>query len=164
MIRVIGIILILLPISSIGFILSFKLKKQIDFFEEMLLFNKNIEMEICYKSNDIFNISKEFSKMDRYSNLFFLKDLNKIKNDFTFSNIKSFFESYRLNKNDTKILTDYFNKIGKSDVDNQLKHLKMYENIFVNRKNELSKIFNEKSKVYKSVSIFFGLGFLILFI
>lgn len=162
MIKLLGVLCVFLPIASIGFLWSLNIKRKILFYEEMLLLNKNIEIEICYKSNDIFNIAEEASSDKRYENLFFLKSFKNLKNNYSYENIKNFFKLYKFENSQIKDLTDYFNKIGKSDIENQIKHLKMYEKIFENKKNSLIKKYTEKSKVYKSLSLFFGLGIAIL--
>ncbi len=164
MIKLLGILFVFFPICTVGFFAADRIKKSQKFWEEMLLFNKQTEIEICYKSSDIFKIAEECFSENKYPSLPFLKDFQSLRNRYFYSDIKLFFEKFFTDRSEIKILSDYFYKIGKSDLENQLKHLKMYEKIFNSRKKFYENKYSEKAKVYKSVSVFFGIGLAIWFI
>ena len=130
----------------------------------MILFNKMIEAEILYKSSDIFTFINSLDIETRYKRLKFLKNFNYIKNEYIDTNISKHLKIDEINDKERELLTEYFVNIGKSDVENQIKHLKLFDSVFKSKKEQYDKQYIEKSKVYRSVSVFIGAGVSIMLI
>lgn len=155
--RILGVIFIFLPCVLAGLFLSENIKAKRDFWGKMLLFNNYLQSEIIYKSTDFFEVITNYDFP-------FLKNLINLKDDFSFNNISKILSCENFSKKEKETLTDYFFGIGKSDIENQVKHLSLYEKIFTDFKESYTRDYEEKSKVYKSVSFFWGAGISILLI
>ena len=63
---------------------------------------------------------------------------------------------FGLKNSDRVLLLEFGEQLGKTDVDGQLKHLELYEELFKKQLTDAENEINKKSKLYKTMGFFVG--------
>ncbi len=69
-----------------------------------------------------------------------------------------------LNRDDEKLLYEFFLKLGTGDVESQVNRCTAYKNMLSDRKSRAESEYNEKGRLYKMLGLFAGLGVSIILI
>ncbi len=64
--------------------------------------------------------------------------------------------AYALTKADTDLILQFGAQLGKTDIDGQLKHIKLYKDFFKKQLDEAEEAIAKKSKLYKTMGLFAG--------
>ena len=149
----IGIILFVICVS-IGVIISKNYEKKRKFFEELDNFNKKLEVEVSYKKSSIIDIINEYNgqiKILLKTKFIDNQKIDKNKIDF-------------LKENEIEFLNEYFNSIGISESESQIKVINANSKIIQEYRTK-AKINEEKLKpLCVKLGFFAGLILFILFL
>ena len=133
--------------SYLGFYFSSNVKKEKDFLKGIIMFNKNMIINLEYEKKSITEFIKSYKDKQLKSLLdSYIKQLNKGKQinlDIKNKEIKSEVEAY-------------FSQLGKSNALSQVDYVKGYEKIFQMKYEELNLSFNKKISLYPKLGILMG--------
>ena len=150
--KIIGVLVLGLIISTCGFIYTNKLISANTQLEKIIKLIGIIKVKICYSNERITDLVGELSKEYSFLFLNFKCDFESYFKKICFEN-----DNLNLNKNEKQVLYNFFSGLGKTDLQNQIalcdNYIKIFENILLERK-EKSK---SKIKLYPSLSILLGL-------
>ncbi len=159
MLKIVGILLFSISIGSIGFIKSEKLRFRKKYLQEFEQFSVSCIEEMRYKKDIVFDI---FSNA-QYKELFFLSqiDRNNISNERELIKIirkANFYEA------DTEVIFSFISKLGDGDLESQKAHCGYYAEKFHMMLSEATNDFNEKGRLFKSLSVSAAVALFIIMI
>ena len=153
--RVAGIILIGILVSSIGFIITNRLLTKAKQLKSIILMIKITKQKILYNKETVYKILKGFSTND-YDFLF--------KNTFDYNEI-CFNNNMLLIDNEQKTtLYEYFCSLGTTDVSGQVAHCENYIDLFSNYLSKCEKENSKKINLYPSLFILLGMLIVLILI
>lgn len=153
MIKCIGLFLALIFFTLMGTYFSQKLRKRRDYLSTILLFLNRLLTDIRYKSEDL-------SQM-----IFHCADdeLTPLKN-VDDNNYIPVIDTLPFQKEDKSMLKDFFSRLGTTDVEGQISHIKLYTDFFNEQYDNAKEEIKRKSKLYQMLGFFIGLAFVVMFI
>lgn len=157
--RIIGALIIGFSVSAYGFFLTsnlIRINKQIEKIIEII---GAIRVKMQYKSTVLPDIIKELSRVEDFKFLF-LPFEGKIERYF----YKICFENKTLliEESEKKELYNFFNQLGKTDLENQLILFENYSEIFKKISVSVAQKNKSKIKIYPSLSVLLGLLIVLL--
>ena len=76
----------------------------------------------------------------------------------------SIIENLNFNNKDKELLSSFFKDLGTTDIDGELSHIKMYQELFSEQYKLSKEDIKNKGKLYRMLGLFSGLAFVVLFI
>lgn len=137
--KYIGVLMIIICTTSVGFMLRNELNNKIKLCDEIITFCNNSLIEIGFYQQPIIND--------------YLKCVREGKS------IKT-----NLSKDDNDKLNVFFKLFGSSNIENETAKIGNLRDYFVNRKKEYENIYLSKSKIYVSLSFCLGVVISILIV
>lgn len=150
-----------------GFAFSERIKNELELCQiiQKMLFESKFMIR-CY-ANDVYSLVTELKKNVSFNKLTFLNDVSESYNpEENFHTMWTIAVNLQKNlPNDIrKILHDFGNILGKSDIEGQISSIdSIMESMVIIEKN-YSEIYSQKSKLYRSVGLLFGIMIGILII
>jgi stage III sporulation protein AB len=166
MFKYIGIFVIVLSSSLIGFSCSDKLRKrakELGMIHHML---DEISILIRYKAMTVYEIIKTLKENQMFNNLPLLINF-KINEQEPFSvSWDKQLESMHtdLKEGDIKLLKSFGNSLGTSDIDGQLQTIEVYKNDFKKLEADALSIYDKKARLYRSLGLLCGMFISIMLI
>ncbi len=154
--KILGGLLLVLSGFSAGWFCSGKLLMRKYFYKKFLSFVSNLSTQLRYSTSDIFTL---VSLSASTSGLDFFEISDETGNPFyeIWSERVSVIPSkFGLKNSDRVLLLEFGEQLGKTDVDGQLKHLELYEELFKKQLTDAENEINKKSKLYKTMGFFVG--------
>ena len=139
---------------GIGFFISNKYKKRLNFFKALVMICQKLNVEISFSRERLKNLVSSFDQktkdalcgmMDNY--LSFIDKETSLEQDSLFKNINF------LKEDEKNIVFLFFKSLGRSDVDSQSKELSNFEKRF----DELVSSSSEDNKKYGKMSFKLGI-------
>lgn len=154
--KILGGLLLVLSGFSAGWFCSKKLLMRKDFFKKLLSFVSSLSTQLRYSTSDIFtlvSLSAGTSGLDFF-------DLSEESGtpfyDIWSERVSGIPAKFGLKNIDRTLLLEFGEQLGKTDVDGQLKHLELYEELFKKQLTDAENEINKKSKLYKTMGFFVG--------
>ena len=123
MIKIVGTLLIVASTTTLGIMYSPAIKKRIDILETIYRFFGEVAEEIRHSRDTTYVILSRLIKSERYKELSFLKEGLTNRRGYIEELIRIVNKQNNLLAEiDKKILTDFFLKLGKTDVEGQMVH------------------------------------------
>lgn len=167
MLKLIGLLMLIVTGTYIGFSKSRCLSNRVDFLEEYIGFLSYIETQVRYSSDCIVNILDDYDSKNRLN--FIDCCLLKMNNGAVF--IKSWNESIDeipdsvgLKNEDKNLLRSFGNELGKSDIEGQISHCKLYQKLTSQKLEEARMQKQQKYRLYQMLGASLGLCVGLLFI
>ena len=155
MIKMLLCISIVVSSSLVGFHYSNSLFRRKSILEDFLLQIKNCSTKIRYNSGDLCEIfNSSFMGVSFDSEKPFAEQWCEMLEDY----------SKTLSDEDIKILTDFSKNLGTYDVSGELSNISMYVEMLNSQIEKADYDIKEKSKLYKTLGMSFGLAVAILLI
>ncbi len=151
--KIIGAVCITLCATGTGFYLSEKLRQRKIFLDSFCRFLTILDTSIRYDGGEIITLIKKSAPAE-------LKALFDFNNsDFrsvwlTF--IENIPKSKGLKDEDYRLIYDFGDKLGATDVEGQLNHIRLYSELFKNSLDNSLSEYKSKSKLYKLLGFFTG--------
>lgn len=133
--------------------MSNKLLRRRKYISTILLFLNRLSTTICYRKDDISDII--FNLAD--------DELSPLKNAEN-NQYETIINSLSFNSKDKELLTSFFKDLGTTDIDGELSHIKMYQDLFSEQYRISKEDIKSKGKLYRMLGLFSGLAFVVLFI
>lgn len=153
-VKLLGLLLVFLFFTLIGFYQSYKLTRRRNNLGEILLFLNRMETNIRYRNDDIFTLVFEFAE----------DILVPLKNAVDIEGYNKEIQSLPLEKQDKTLLIKFFSGLGSTDIEGQLSHIKLYTEFFNEQYEKSKEDIIKKSKLYRMLGLFSGLAFVVMFI
>lgn len=157
LVKLIGAVLLIASSFSVGISMSKSLYRRRTFLKSFIVFIDNLATHIRYNTDDIFRLvsicsgSEELRCFD-----YFDKPHNEPFEKIWSKSVLTIPRAYALTKSDTDLLLEFGSQLGKTDIDGQLKHIKLYKTFFANQLSEAEEAISKKSKLYKTMGLFAG--------
>lgn len=163
-----GCILIVLTGAAIGFLQSKKLTARTAFLEEYQRFLAELTLQIRYDSGSLQRIFEKLSGY-RYLAPVLKTCCQKMKEGLSFleawnQGIQKLSSDSGLLKGDLELLLDLGKGLGISDLDGQLSHLKLNEELSKLRLEEARESKAKKGKLYQMLGLSLGITTALLFL
>lgn len=148
-----------------GVLLSQKATNRIIFFDQLLIYLSSLREKLGYTLSELPSLLKSEQKMinpilsamsDKLMELG-IKDSAKAA-------VASIPASFGLNGSDKKLVYDFFSSLGSTDCDGQLAHCDLYISLVEKLVNTQREESAKKSKLYRLLGIFCGIGAGLFFI
>lgn len=136
------------------------------FYEEITRFVSALSTQMRFSSNSLLEL---FTQDE--STLLMLVLNSCVQADYSSTTLKQAWENgvellpgnYGLGKDDKKLIKDFGNGLGTTDIEGQIKHCTLFEEQFSYKVKEIKEENHQKVKLYKTLGVFSGLA-LALFI
>ena len=152
--KIIGCFFIIVSSTVFGFNLSLRLKRRKDFFISFLDFLCNLESNIKFLQEDIFSLIYKSSSAEFFG---FIEDEKENSITEYWENvIEKIPKEYGLKKEDYKLIKDFGNTLGTTDIEGQQNHINLYKDLFSMQLNNAINEYKQKSKLYKVMGFFIG--------
>ncbi len=160
--KILGIVGLVGVVIIYGFSLSSRYLNRIKVLEAMILFIDFAENRIRYLGCSVEKIIKDAADDKRFNVLDFIE---KKQNGYSCKEIidncknKTF-----LCEIDKENIIAFFYDLGSKDIDGEIAHCKLYKKIITNHYELAKTEYNNKGKLYKTMSIIIGFAITIIFI
>ena len=161
MLKIIGILLLAGVIVFYGFSLSAKYSKRIKVLETMVMFIDYTENQIRYLGHSITKIIDDAISSERFNSLSFIKTINV--GSLIDINIDNHNSSI-LSNTDIEHIKSFFSELGSNDIEGEIAHCKLYKELLRNDLEDAKSNYNNKGRLYKSMSFLTAAAFAIIFI
>lgn len=166
LLKVIGIILVLLSSSFIGIMLSMNCRKRPQQLRELQVMLQMLENSICYLSEILTDaFDRIFNGNNSETGVFFgiaSSNMKNIKNcnaeDAWNMSVSENILKTALNKEDEKILLSFGKMLGNSDVEGQIKNIRLTLNQLKIQEEKAEKARIKNENMYKSLGILGGMA------
>lgn len=155
-VKIFGVCLVVFASFFVGCYQSNKLYKRKEFYKSLLVFLNTFATHIRYEASDIFTLIDLSADNSGLACLKIEADLYSSFDSQWCNVIKKIPQTYSLNTDDFKLLADFGNELGKTDVEGQLKHIELYKTIFAKQLSCAEEDVRQKSKLYKVIGFFTG--------
>ena len=146
--------------TAAGMYFSKRLKEREGQLCAVLLFIKELTVQIRYTNSKIGDVLKEASTNAAYQKLFFITDCSVISENDDFHKIWS--EGVKkqpfLDQRDKELLFALGERLGETDADGQLSFLELTEAMLSAQREEAREDYSKKSRMYRSVGLLCGLA------
>ncbi len=157
--KLIGAVCVVLCTTGIGFMLSEKLRRRTVFLNEFDCFLSALDTNIRYSGDEIVSLIKTCAPGIIKSYMDFnQKDYYSLWQSF----LRAVSKSSGLREEDYKLLCDFGEKLGATDVEGQLSHIRLYREMLGRNYNNSLLEYKSKSKIYKLLGFFVGAAALIM--
>lgn len=133
--------------------MSYKLQKRRKYLSTILLFLNRLQATITFRKDDIeeivFNLADD--------------ELAPLKNAEN-NHYEKIIENLNFNNKDRELLSSFFKDLGTTDINGELSHIKMYQELFSEQYKLSKEDIKNKGKLYRMLGLFSGLAFVVLFI
>lgn len=157
--KYVGLILIIITCFGTGYYFSLRLKLRFVFLSAFKDFLSALETNLRYNSSDIFTLVKS-SAPEAVKDIFDKENSNFIS--YWSECINSIPKKYALKNDDYNIIYEFGKMLGTSDVEGEIKHIKLYEELIKNNLYNSESELKQKSKLYKLLGLFAGLTIALL--
>ena len=149
----------------VGYVLSLKYKRRVDFFSSLIFLAQKLDVEINFSRERLKKLIEAFDEKSK-KNLMgidtrflkYLEDGGELTSD-------RLFDKKSILKNEEKeLITLFFRSLGRSDVENQSKEIKNYISRFEKLLSESSAEYKKYGKLGTKLGIAGGLAVVILMI
>lgn len=170
MIKFLGLVLIVVTSSCIGFYLANNLNKRVVLLEKNLLLVDKMQTYIRYNHTPTNQIISELSNDENFENLHYIEkcqNLLKETNDFPKAwkcSVEQCKNELNIDNKDINILKSIGDTLGSVDVEGQLNDFKLKENLIKQNLKDAVSIKNNYSKMYRSLGILCGIGVAIILV
>ena len=117
------------------------------------MIKKKLQEKITYRKDDIEKIV--FKLAD---------DKLKKKKNAENNHYEKIIENLNFNNKDRELLSSFVKVLGTTDIDGELSHIKMYQELFSEQYKLSKEDIKNKGKLYRMLGLFSGLAFVVLFI
>jgi stage III sporulation protein AB len=158
MIKLLGVIVVVFSAGFIGIISSERLKSRASELTLTGYLIDEISVLIRYKAMPVYEISAYLKNDKIGSQLDFIRNLDDDgENSFSAAWEKSIDASrLALSASDKALLKTFGSSLGTSDIQGQLSTLELYKESFKKLENDAVKIYEEKSKLFRSMGFLAG--------
>lgn len=133
--------------------MSYKLQRRRKYLSTILLFLNRLQATITFRKDDIeeivFNLADD--------------ELAPLKNAEN-NHYEKIIENLNFNNKDRELLSSFFKDLGTTDIDGELSHIKMYQELFSEQYKLSKEDIKNNGKLYRMLGLFSGLAFVVLFI
>lgn len=155
--KLIGATLLAASTFSVGVSMSKSLYRRKEFLKSFIVFIDSLATHIRYNSDDIFNLVSICADSEELKCFEFFSSHNNESFDKLWSkSILTIPRAYALKKSDIDLLLQFGSQLGKTDIDGQLKHIKLYKDFFKKQLDDAEDAIVKKSKLYKTIGLFAG--------
>ena len=155
-VKIIGCVLLVIATTLVGFIKSHKLYSRRDTLLSFGVFLNSLSTNIRYNSSDIVSLvsmcNDDFSRMIVNN----LSDVNVAFSERWNNAVDKLPISCSLNQKDKEIMHSFGEKLGVTDVEGQIKHIELYQQIALGQVENADKEISDKSKLYRTMGFFAG--------
>lgn len=159
--KIIGICIVSAIVVFYGFSASRRYSKRIKFLESMILFIDFVENQIRFLGSTVESIFEEAINSHNFVDLFFLKD---VKNNGNSRFCMEYQESILISISEFEHVSLFLSELGCRDIDGEIAHCKVYKEIIKNDLEGAKTDFNNKGKLYKSMSVLTAAALMIILI
>lgn len=155
--KIVGCLIIISVSSLSGFLKSYGLYRRRDFLKSFIVFLDSLATHIRYNSSDVFALVR-MSVPDELSEIFnnSIKETNKPFPLCWSEMSKSIPKSYSLTDGDRQVILNFGEKLGVTDVDGEIQHIKLYKSLAIKQLSDAEDNIAKKSKLYKTMGFFIG--------
>jgi len=158
MIKIIGIFALVISSSLIGITASEKLKNRVSELNLIKYMLEEIAILIRYKAMTVYEIIGTLKKNEGFKKLEFIDGFTiNMQNSFATSwgeNIDKAKSS--LTKADIELLKSFGGTLGTSDIDGQLSTIEVFKGNFSKLEKDARHIYEQKSRLYRSLGVLIG--------
>ena len=157
--------------------MSYKLQRRRKYLSTILLFLNRLQATITFRKDDILGVNEPVGKFtgkiiaivyrkDDIEEIVFnladdeLAPLKNAENNY----YEKIIENLNFNNKDRELLSSFFKDLGTTDIDGELSHIKMYQELFSEQYKLSKEDIKNKGKLYRMLGLFSGLAFVVLFI
>ncbi len=170
MLKMIGIMLILISSTKIGFSLASRLEKRKSTLEGFKNSLSMLEAEISFAQNSLsrafYNISHTISPKvisEFYEDVYMTIDAEKKPLGAAWSEcLDSFSAKMCISRADAQVLKNFSNRLGKSDIENELKNIHAAAALIDMQLEDAKNACNTSKKMYQSAGILTGILVVVL--
>ncbi|HBM97931.1 MAG TPA: hypothetical protein DD413_00755 [Ruminococcus sp.] len=156
-VKLIGAALLIASSFSVGFSMSKSLYRRKQFLKSFIVFIDSLATHIRYNTDDIFRLVSMCSDCEELKCFeFFSKPHTEPFEKVWSKSVLTIPRAYALTKADTDLILQFGAQLGKTDIDGQLKHIKLYKDFFKKQLDEAEEAIAKKSKLYKTMGLFAG--------
>lgn len=156
--KIIGAVLVVCASFSFGCLMSQKLYKRRDFLKSFTIFLSSLSTNIRYDSSDIFTLVSRSCKTCELEFLAveYTQNCGKSFEMLWNQKISEIPKQCALTDSDIQLLYEFGSALGKTDVEGQSKHIRLYVAEFENQLENAQQAIVKKSKLYKTMGFFVG--------
>lgn len=155
--KIFGALLIAASGLMLGCSLSRKLNNRRDFLAKFAVFLNTLATGLRYSGDDIFTLvslsAGDFAQLQiasRERGLPFEQVWEK--------KLSAFARQFSLTKQDVTLLKEFGEKLGKTDLEGQLKHIELYRTLFAKQLSQAEEAIAKKARLYKTLGLFGGVS------
>lgn len=157
LIKLIGAVLLIASSFSVGLSMSKSLYRRKSFIESFIVFIDSLATHIRYNSDDIFKLVSMCANSEELKSFeFFSKPHTEPFDKLWSKSVLTIPRAYALTKEDIDLLLQFGSQLGKTDIDGQLKHIKLYKEFFKKQLENAEDAIVKKSRLYKTMGLFAG--------
>lgn len=156
-VKLIGAVLLIASSFSVGVSMSKSLYRRKAFIKSFIVFIDSLETHIRYNTDDIFKLVSMCSDSEELKCFEFFNKQHAEPFDKLWSkSVLTIPRAYALTKSDMDLLLQFGSQLGKTDIDGQIKHIKLYKDFFKKQLDDAEDAIVKKSKLYKTMGLFAG--------
>ena len=156
-VKLIGALLLIASSFSVGVSMSKSLYRRKAFIKSFIVFVDSLETHIRYNTDDIFKLVSMCSDSEELKCFEFFNKPHAEPFDKLWSkSVLTIPRAYALTKSDMDLLLQFGSQLGKTDIDGQIKHIKLYKDFFKKQLDDAEDAIVKKSKLYKTMGLFAG--------
>lgn len=156
-VKLIGAVLLIASSFSVGVSMSKSLYRRKAFIKSFIVFIDSLETHIRYNTDDIFKLVSMCSDSEELKCFeFFNKPPSEPFDKLWSKSVLTIPRAYALTKSDMDLLLQFGSQLGKTDIDGQIKHIKLYKDFFKKQLDDAEDAIVKKSKLYKTMGLFAG--------
>lgn len=155
--KLIGAVLLIASSFSVGLSMSKSLYRRKQFIKSFIVFIDSLATHIRYNTDDIFRLVSICSDCEELKCFeFFSKPNSESFEKIWSKSVLTIPRAYALTKADTDLILQFGAQLGKTDIEGQIKHIKLYRGFFEKQLGEAEEAITKKSKLYKTMGLFAG--------
>ncbi len=154
--KIFGGLLLVISGTLVGLLYSKRLFLYREFYKKIINFSSSLSVQLRYSTADIFTLTALCADTAEIDFFDFKNEKNLPFSAVWSKNTEAIPSKFGLNRNDKQLLLEFGEQLGKTDVEGQLKHLELYEEIFKKQLENAETEIKNKSKLYKTMGFFVG--------
>lgn len=158
LLKLIGCVLTAAAGLAVGCLKTQKLSARRDFYEKFCVFLSLTETQIRYVGGDVFSLVSRCAVSSGLNFLCVGEDSDLSFSDIWNGRIAAAPSKNGLNNSDKELLCEFGSALGATDIEGQLKHIALYQSIFLEKLSESKAAVKEKSRIYRSLGLFAGIS------
>lgn len=157
LVKLIGAALLVASSFAVGLSMSKSLYRRKAFIKSFIVFIDSLATHIRYNTDDIFKLVSMCADSEELKCFeFFSKPHSEPFDKLWSKSVLTIPRAYALTKSDVELLLQFGSQLGKTDIDGQLKHIKLYKDFFKKQLYDAEDAIVKKSKLYKTMGLFVG--------